>query len=132
MPDSESIIISAMAFVAETEEKAIEEAGNTSCSFSRKNGFSSELAGRISSGRAVAETLEVKAIHPKLTCCLKRIGVPTLILWGTKDRIIPFEQSKVWTSLISTSEIETFEWAGHLLFFEAPKVVNQLASFLAK
>ena len=31
--------------------------------------------------------------------------VPTLILWETKDRIVPIEQSKVSTSLISTSEI---------------------------
>ncbi|HEX9383865.1 MAG TPA: alpha/beta hydrolase [Gemmatimonadaceae bacterium] len=57
---------------------------------------------------------------------LKWIRVPTLILWGTKDRITPVEQAKVWTSLISTSEIETFEGAGHLLFFEAPKAVDRL------
>jgi pimeloyl-ACP methyl ester carboxylesterase len=58
--------------------------------------------------------------------------VPTLILWGTKDRIIPIEQANVWASLISTSEIETFEGAGHLLFFEAPEAVSQLASFLVR
>jgi len=32
----------------------------------------------------------------------------------------------------STTEIETFEGAGHLLFFEAPKAVGRLGSFLAK
>ena len=63
---------------------------------------------------------------------MKWIRVPTLILWGTNDRITPVEQAKVWTSLISTSEIETFEGAGHLLFFEAPKAVGRLGSFLAK
>ena len=68
----------------------------------------------------------------KLTRWLRRIGVPTLILWGTKDRIIPIEQAKVWASLISTSEIETFEGAGHLLFFEAPEALSQLASFLVR
>ena len=57
--------------------------------------------------------------------------MPTLILWGTKDRIIPIEQAKIWASLISTSEVETFEGAGHLLFFEAPKAVGRLESFLA-
>jgi pimeloyl-ACP methyl ester carboxylesterase len=63
---------------------------------------------------------------------LKRIGVPTLILWGTKDRIIPIEQAKLWASLIPASEVETFEGAGHLLFFEAPEAVGRLGSFLAK
>jgi pimeloyl-ACP methyl ester carboxylesterase len=72
-----------------------------------------------------------RSYDPKLTRWLKRIKVPTLILWGTKDRIIPIEQAKVWASLISTSEIETFEGAGHLLFFEAPEAVSRLESFLA-
>jgi pimeloyl-ACP methyl ester carboxylesterase len=67
----------------------------------------------------------------KLTRWLKRIGVPTLILWGSKDRIIPIEQAKVWASLIPASEVETFEGAGHLLFFEAAEAVGRLESFLA-
>jgi pimeloyl-ACP methyl ester carboxylesterase len=61
----------------------------------------------------------------------KRIGVPTLILWGTKDQIIPIEQAKVWASLVPGSEVEKFEGAGHLLFFEAPEAVGRLESFLA-
>src|SRR5258708_31351254 len=68
---------------------------------------------------------------PKLTRWLKKIGVPTLILWGTKDQIIPIEQAKVWASLIPGSEVETFEGAGHLLFFEAPEAVGRLESFFA-
>ena len=88
--------------------------------------------GRYRELTSLARIMWDKDYEPKLTRWLKWIGVPTLILWGTKDRIIPIEQANVWTSLISTSEIETFEGAGHLLFFEAPEAVSQLASFLVR
>ena len=87
--------------------------------------------GRYRELTSLARIIWDKNYDPKLTRWLKRIAVPTLILWGTKDRIIPIEQAKVWASLISTSVIETFEGAGHLLFFEAPKAVSRLESFLA-
>ena len=88
--------------------------------------------GRYRELTSLARIIWDKEYDPKLRRWLKWIRVPTLILWGTKDRITPVEQAKVWTSLISTSEIETFEGAGHLLFFEAPKAVGRLGSFLAK
>ena len=88
--------------------------------------------GRYRELTSLARIIWDRNYDPKLTRWLKRIGVPTLILWGTKDRIIPIEQSKAWASLIPTSEIETFEGTGHLLFFEAPEAVGRLGSFLAK
>jgi pimeloyl-ACP methyl ester carboxylesterase len=88
--------------------------------------------GRYRELTSLARIIWDKEYDPKLSRWLKWIRVPTLILWGTNDRITPVEQAKVWTSLISTSEIETFEGAGHLLFFEAPKAVGRLGSFLAK
>jgi pimeloyl-ACP methyl ester carboxylesterase len=87
--------------------------------------------GRYRELTSLARIIWDKNYDPKLIRWLKRIGVPTLILWGTKDRIIPIEQAKVWASLVANSEIETFEGAGHLLFFEAPEAVARLESFLA-
>jgi pimeloyl-ACP methyl ester carboxylesterase len=85
--------------------------------------------GRYRELTSLARIIWDRNYDPKLARWLRRIRVPTLILWGTKDRIIPIEQAKVWASLISTSEIETFEGAGHLLFFEAPEAVSRLESF---
>src|SRR3977135_2511710 len=84
--------------------------------------------GRYRELTSLARIMWDRNYDPKLTRWLKKIGVPTLILWGTKDRIIPIEQAKVWASLISTSEVDTFEGAGHLLFFEAPEAVGRLGS----
>jgi pimeloyl-ACP methyl ester carboxylesterase len=87
--------------------------------------------GRYRELTSLARVIWDRNYDPKLTRWLKRVRVPTLILWGTSDRIIPIEQAKVWSSLISASEIATFEGAGHLLFFEAPEAVGRLESFLA-
>jgi pimeloyl-ACP methyl ester carboxylesterase len=87
--------------------------------------------GRYRELTSLARIIWDRNYDPKLTRWLKRVRVPTLILWGTKDRIIPIEQAKVWASLIPACAIETFEGAGHLLFFEAPEAVGRLESFLA-
>ena len=87
--------------------------------------------GRYRELTSLARIMWDRNYDPKLTRWLKRVRVPTLILWGTKDRIIPIEQAKVWASLISTSEVDIFEGAGHLLFFEAPAAVSRLEAFLA-
>jgi pimeloyl-ACP methyl ester carboxylesterase len=85
--------------------------------------------GRYRELTSLARIIWDKNYDPKLTRWLRRIRVPTLILWGTKDRIIPVEQARFWGSLISNSEIEKYEGAGHLLFFEAPNAVSRLQSF---
>jgi pimeloyl-ACP methyl ester carboxylesterase len=68
--------------------------------------------------------------EPKLARWLGRISVPTLLLWGAQDRIIPVEQAAHWARHIRGSEISLLEGAGHLLFFEAPDAVRRLAAFL--
>jgi pimeloyl-ACP methyl ester carboxylesterase len=87
--------------------------------------------GRYRELTSLARVIWDRNYDPKLTRWLKRIRAPTLILWGTGDRITPIEQARLWASLISNSQIETFEGAGHLLFFEAPGAVSRIETFLA-
>lgn len=63
---------------------------------------------------------------------LGRISAPTLVLWGTADRIIPVEQADVWASRLQRSELATIEGAGHMLFNETADAVNAVSSFLRK
>ena len=60
--------------------------------------------GRYRELTSLARIMWDRNYDPKLTRWLKRIGELTLILWGTKDRIIPIEQAKLWASLIPASE----------------------------
>lgn len=60
---------------------------------------------------------------------LKQIAVsniPTLIIWGRHDNLIPLEYSKIFQDAIDGSKVEIVEDAGHAPFAEKPAIVCQL------
>lgn len=60
---------------------------------------------------------------------LKQIGgskIPTLIIWGRHDNLIPLEYSKIFQEAIEGSRVEIVEDAGHAPFAEKPAIVCQL------
>ena len=60
---------------------------------------------------------------------LRQIGgrkIPTLIIWGRHDNLIPLEYSKIFQETIGGSKVEIVEDAGHAPFAEKPAIVCQL------
>lgn len=60
---------------------------------------------------------------------LKQIGdrkIPTLIIWGRQDRLIPLEHSRTFQEAIKGSNVVIVEDAGHAPFAEKPAVVCEL------
>jgi pimeloyl-ACP methyl ester carboxylesterase len=60
---------------------------------------------------------------------LHRIDVPTLLLWGDADRVVPFAQAAVWAAAMPKATIKSFAGAGHLLFEERPEAASALVDF---
>ena len=60
---------------------------------------------------------------------LHRIDVPTLLLWGEADRLVPFAQAAVWAAAMPKATIKSFAGAGHLLFEERPETASALVDF---
>jgi len=59
------------------------------------------------------------------------IALPTLIIWGEHDKVIPLENAYRFKSEISNSELVVIEKAGHLPFDENPTAfINALDDFL--
>jgi pimeloyl-ACP methyl ester carboxylesterase len=56
---------------------------------------------------------------------LQQIGVPTLILAGSADQLIPVENSKILASKIPNAELVLFEGAGHGYLWEAEDEANR-------
>ena len=79
----------------------------------------------------VARLLWDRPWDPKLPRYLHRIKMPTLLVWGEDDRLIPAAQSKTWRRLIRQAEISIFKGAGHLVLDEKPDAVKAVAEFLA-
>jgi len=61
-----------------------------------------------------------RGYDPHLYKWLHRIDVPTLLLWGDADRLVPFAQAAVWAAALPKATIQRFPGAGHLLFEERP------------
>jgi pimeloyl-ACP methyl ester carboxylesterase len=58
--------------------------------------------------------------------------MPTLLLWGEADRLIPAEQAPVWADLIPGAEVRTLPGVGHLLFDESREAVDAVGSFVGE
>lgn len=57
---------------------------------------------------------------------LHKIDVPTLIVWGKKDRIVPASHATKHLRAMPNARLEWIESAGHLPHEENPKAVNEL------
>lgn len=53
---------------------------------------------------------------------LKKIKVPTLIVWGNKDNEVPLAIGQEMHRLISKSELKIIEGAGHNSYFDKPEL----------
>jgi len=63
---------------------------------------------------------------------IRELRVPTLILWGGRDRLIPAEYGGVFLRDIAGSRLEIFEDLGHVPQEEDPaRTVAAVESFLA-
>lgn len=57
---------------------------------------------------------------------LTEIEIPTLVVWGLNDRIVPIEGALGYHRLIPHSRLEIFERTGHLPMLERPQRFNPL------
>lgn len=60
-----------------------------------------------------------------------RIGVPTLILWGSEDDLLPASQADDLAAAIQGSQLVVYEHTGHLVLWEQPeRVARDIAAFV--
>lgn len=62
---------------------------------------------------------------------LHRLNIPTLILWGEEDRVIPAQYAEEWQRGIDGARLEKLGATGHLLFEEAPAAATLVRDFLS-
>lgn len=56
----------------------------------------------------------------------REIRVPTLIVWGRRDAILPVGQAVIAGGVLPWARLEVIEDAGHLLMIERPEVFNPI------
>ncbi len=71
--------------------------------------------------------------NPKLPGRLARIDVPTLVVWGASDRLIPVEHGRRYQALIPGAELAIIPECGHVALREQPERTAQtIVDFIAQ
>lgn len=62
---------------------------------------------------------------------LGRVDVPSLVVWGEEDRLLPVTLAPAWAALLPDAAVATFPDAGHLVLDESPDAVAAVGRFCA-
>jgi pimeloyl-ACP methyl ester carboxylesterase len=68
--------------------------------------------------------------NPKLAKWLHRVNMPTLLVWGDGDRLVPPATADAWKAKLANSRVEIVPGAGHLVLEEKPEAADLVLKFL--
>jgi pimeloyl-ACP methyl ester carboxylesterase len=89
-----------------------------------ENGDGYTIATFLASARRNEDTIDGQ---------LGKLAVPTLIVWGEQDRLIPLAQGRRFARDIRGSTLHVIPDCGHVPQFECPEAFNQaLLHFLSE
>jgi pimeloyl-ACP methyl ester carboxylesterase len=88
------------------------------------------IGDRYREATTLARLLWERPGDPKFMRYLHRIKVPTMIVWGDEDKIIPVQQAETWRRFIPNADIRIYKGAGHLVHLEKSEAVDALGRFL--
>ncbi len=86
---------------------------------------------RYREGGTLARLLWERPWDAKLPRYLHRLTMPTLLVWGEDDRLIPVQQAEFWRGLIPKADVAIFKNAGHLVLDEKREAVDAVQRFLS-
>ena len=81
-------------------------------------------------GRLV-ETLGTDLVDLHFVDVVERLTVPTMVLWGDKDRLLPIRALRRWVPRLPNGRLVVLRNCGHMPIIERPQaVIDALTSFL--
>jgi pimeloyl-ACP methyl ester carboxylesterase len=89
------------------------------------------MGARYREATTLARLLWEKPWDPKFLRYLHRINIPTLIVWGDEDKLVPPQHAELWKKFLPNARIEIFKGAGHLVLDEKPEAAEAVAAFAA-
>jgi len=89
------------------------------------------IGDRYRESGTVARLLWERPADPKFMRYLHRVRMPTMIVWGDEDKIIPVQHTETWRKLVPHADIRVYKGAGHLVHLEKPEAAAEIAKFLS-
>jgi pimeloyl-ACP methyl ester carboxylesterase len=75
--------------------------------------------------------VETAESGPSFSRWLNRLTMPTMLVWGEKDRTTPIQQSQAWLRAVPGIQFRSVPNAGHLVLDESLEAVHAIGTFLA-
>jgi pimeloyl-ACP methyl ester carboxylesterase len=88
------------------------------------------IGDRYREAGTVARLFWEHPVDKRLPRYLHRIKVPTMIVWGDEDKIIPVQQTELWRKHLPHADVKIYNGAGHLVHLEKPEAIEAMAKFL--
>jgi pimeloyl-ACP methyl ester carboxylesterase len=88
------------------------------------------IGARYREGGTLARLLWEHPYDTKLPRYLHRLTMPTLLVWGEEDRLIPVQNADLWRQFLPKADIQIFKGAGHLVLDERREAVDAVQRFL--
>jgi pimeloyl-ACP methyl ester carboxylesterase len=90
-----------------------------------------ELTLREGNRASLTQRFQYRSSDAALAGQISQLRLPTLILWGSQDRLIPPEHGQRFHQDVAGSQIQVFEGLGHVPHEEDPEAtVQAVVSFL--
>jgi pimeloyl-ACP methyl ester carboxylesterase len=89
------------------------------------------MGDRYREGGTLARLLWEHPYDLKISRHLHRLTMPTLLVWGEDDRLIPVQMAEIWRRFIPKADIQIFKGAGHLVLDEKREAVDAVQRFLS-
>ncbi len=86
---------------------------------------------RYREGGTLARLLWEHPYDTKLPRYLHRLTMPTLLVWGEDDKLLPVKTAELWRRHLPKAEFKAFKGAGHLVLDEKRGAVDAVARFLS-
>lgn len=89
---------------------------------------------RLSNAITIARvSWQPRLYDPHLEKWLHRVKVPSLVLWGEHDRVLPKVHAELWGRLLQQARVDILPGCGHAVALEQPeRLVEHLTRFIEK
>ncbi len=88
------------------------------------------LTARYRESTSTARVLWARPYDLKLPRWLHRLTMPTLLLWGERDRLVPVEHAAAWSELVPGASVRILEGVGHAVFAETAEAARAVGDFV--
>lgn len=88
-------------------------------------------ADRMREGQMFGRVAPQGPQNPGLEHWLHRVTIPTLLIWGTEDKVLPAGKADKWMRLLPDARLELLDGIGHLILDESAAARKMIGDFVS-